>query len=209
MLQQILSLSQSSNTGPSSSAKLNTNPVLSDETEKFKNKAKFVGSLGSVVPKLNEDSATSFLAFIINSSFLNGVFKMVLSYLKKDWRYLSPSLFRIPPLKLLNKAKCQHQLSALTNSVLQPVSFAPPFLTEGEPCVGASCSREQAVISSRCEENLCFYIPASLAQSHLCCSHVPKRGGRKAGRKVRLEFKAPQVSKEIIIISGEAWALQV
>lgn len=84
MLQQILSLSQSGNAGPSSPAKANTNPALADETEKFKYKPNFIGSLGSVVLQLNKDSATSLLAFIINSSFLNGVFKTVLSYLKKD-----------------------------------------------------------------------------------------------------------------------------
>lgn len=58
--------------------------ALSDETGKFKYKPNFAGSLGSVVLQLNRDSATSLLAFIINSSFLNGVFKMVLPYLKKD-----------------------------------------------------------------------------------------------------------------------------
>lgn len=64
--------------------KPNTNPALSDETEKFKYNPNFVGSFGPVVLQLNTDSATSLLAFILNSSFLNGVFKMVLSYLKNN-----------------------------------------------------------------------------------------------------------------------------
>lgn len=84
LLKQILPLSQRSNVGRSSPVKPNTNPALSDETEKFKHKPNFVGSLGSVALQLNKDSPTSLLAFIINSSFLNGVFKVVLSYLKKD-----------------------------------------------------------------------------------------------------------------------------
>lgn len=71
-------------------------------------KANFVDSPGSVVLQLNKDPATSLLAFIIKRSFLNGVLKMVLSDLKRDRRPLFPALFRIPPLKLPNKAKCQH-----------------------------------------------------------------------------------------------------
>jgi len=80
---QTLPPSQGSNAGPSSPAKPHTNPALSDEIKKVKHKPNFVGSLGSVVLQLNKDSATSLPAVIINSSFLNGVSKMVLSDLKK------------------------------------------------------------------------------------------------------------------------------
>lgn len=197
VLHHVSSLSQSRNTRPSSPANPNTNPALSDETGKFKYKPNFVGSLGSVVLQLNKDSATSLLAFIINSSFLNGVFKMVLSHLKKDWRRLSPSLFRIPPLKLLNKAKCQHQLSALTTSVLQPVSCASlvPDIHAGEPYVGASCSREQAMISSHCEENLCFHIPASLKVTSASVTCQSKEEG-KPGVRYAWNFKLFSIQKK-------------
>lgn len=62
---------------------------LPDETGKFKHEA--TASRASVPLQLNNDSATALLAFIINSSFLNGALKMVLSSLKKGCS-LSPSL---------------------------------------------------------------------------------------------------------------------
>lgn len=85
---------------------------LPDETEKFKHEA--TASRGSVPLQLNNDSATALLAFIINSSFLNGALKMVLSSLKKGCslsQSLSESLF----WSTQTRPRCQQQLSAPTN----------------------------------------------------------------------------------------------
>lgn len=80
----------------------------------------------SAVLQLNQGSAPSLLAFIINSSFLNGVLKMVLCYLKKRLKVSFSISFQNP----LSEAPKQGQMSpsafSSNNSVPQPLSFAFP-----------------------------------------------------------------------------------
>lgn len=198
---QNLPLCRGQNVGLGSPSPPHTSPALPHETQQFKTSPNFVSSPGSGVLQMNKESATALLPFITNSSFLNGVFKAFLSYLKKDQRCLSPCPFRVPPLKLPNKAKCQCQLSALTNSEPQPVSFASPAPDThyGEP------QEEPGVISSRWEEKLHSHISQPCPKSPLQQPHAP---ARREERQVHLEFKAPQVSKGIIIISWGTRELQ-
>lgn len=162
----------------------------------------------SAVLQLNQGSAPSLLAFIINSSFLNGVLKMVLCYLKKRLKVSFSISFQNP----LSEAPKQGQMSpsafSSNNSVPQPLSFAFPRswhdIPTGEPDVGAACSREQAVISSRCEENTCISTPQRVWLKVTSAAATANARGKES-HEVRLEFKAFQDLEEIIIISGEAW----
>lgn len=166
-------------------AKPTTNPALADKTEKFQHQPKSVGSLqfsSWIKIQLHLYWPWSSMALFLMASL-----RWFYATWKKDWRYLPPSLLRIPPLKLLNKAKCHHRLSALITlcrRLFPSLSPVPDVLTSPleSPTQEPPVPESERWFHPAAKSKPAFLDPSKSGSKSPLPQPPPTRGGRKATR---------------------------